>query len=159
MLKSLWKRVRLWYRTGIWVRRQHGVMVARRGNASMGMGDWNPVPTKIKGRVRVQYSRNGEFYYLPDYCQPDGFWLSVDTQPTTKESQRHGIFAGTLQITKDDGTCYVRRYMPFRFWDVRSGKTEQLPMASDLVLDYLVRIAAQQESATKRFEDFCCGRN
>ena len=156
---NIFRRLYLFLTTGTRIRRtSNGTYYAQRGHSSMGVPSFRPIPRTVWGKVTVQSSLDGSLYYLPDYCDSHGFWLSVETFPADEAEAYKGVFDGMLRITKNDGTSYCRRHFPFAFWEITPGERKRVAMKEDPVLDYLCHQAELQDQAMKRFEDFCHGR-
>lgn len=93
----------------------------------------------------INYSENGDLYYVTRGDDRPKYWLSVAATPGPVPDDKKGagfLEPQWLQIVPTGGEPYHRKALPFATWSVRSGKSEPLsePLSedTDLFKDYAV---------------------
>lgn len=84
--------------------------------------------------------KKGGFYYITGMMPQPEFWLSIETFPQAPTVETGGIFAPSwveFKPVDQSGEKYVRKLLPFNFWDVKGEKSETEIAETDLLyLDY-----------------------
>lgn len=108
---------------------------------------------------KVKKSLGGSHYYLPGHARINGFWLSVKTWPDRAAMEadpatKPGIFGYSgVEISPKGAEAYVREYLSFTTWSVKSGEEVELPLEDPMVLDYLFITDPMEEEQVRKFNE------
>ena len=100
-------------------------------------------PYQHQGVVDVLYSRDGQYYYIPELAWPVAMWLSVEYVDSE--------ILDVVTFKKEGLSDLYRKGLPFAFYDVKSGETKQVRCTDQLVLDYLVLYQQEMQRQEKQF--------
>lgn len=94
------------------------------------------------------YSRGGDYFYIPQFTDAHGDWMSVESWPTQEAmaaDQRSGILGKEgVKIERNTGETVFRRLMSFTFWHVKSDpEHRQVSVSDPMVQDYLSLVWGQ----------------
>jgi len=87
----------------------------------------------------IQYSENGEYYYVKDFVCGFCDWTGVEKLKKLPEDfvANPKTFCNLLRGFRQYDGSYYRELLPFNFWKVRSGKQVQVQDDDELVKDYI----------------------
>lgn len=112
-----------------------------------------PLPDSL----RVLYSLDGRYFYLPDFVGMDGFWLSVNMWPNLEEMKAQsqpGLFGKTWATFTANGTRYHREVLHFVSWSVKAEReTRVIAKSHPDTQDFLSLAQNEDREQEKRFNE------
>lgn len=86
-------------------------------------------------KVTLVESISGDYYYIPDYTSPHGFWLSKK-YTSVEEAKKDVVTNWPNDIIGILDDKYFRVVKPFAFWSIKSGDKYKVKKSDERVLDY-----------------------
>lgn len=114
--------------------------------------------------VKIKYSEGRHYFYLPEWTDHRGFWLSTrkyKDEAEMKAIEKPGIFGhqGITFTHKKTGEIWTRALLDFTYWNVQSERTEvdHVMVAdeaiSEMLLDYMSRAATVEREERVRLDE------
>lgn len=112
-----------------------------------------PLPDELK----VQYSLDGRYFYLPDFVGMDGFWLGMKTWPNLDEMKAQmepGLFGKAYATFSGEGEQYNREVLNFVSWSVKAEReTKTIAKSHPDAQDFLALAQNADREQEKRFNE------
>lgn len=129
---------------GKWLHASH----KKDDKTSTHVGCYRPL-TKYPETFKVVVSLDEKLYYLLDFTDMDGIWLSFEKYDTVEAVKGQG--SEYVQIVPKHDKPYYRKAYSFRFYNIKNATGfRDLPFECDEVKDYLaVHLNKEKEQAVR----------